>query len=288
MSEATIFLNGEFLPASEGRVSVLDRGFIFGDGVYEVIPAYSRRLFRLRDHLTRLQNSMDAIRLANPYRGDEWAKLMQQLVERNEGEDQALYLQVTRGVAKRDFGLPQGLKPTVFMMSNALAYPPAEQIEMGVAAASITDLRWFHCDIKSTSLLASNMAKQEALDAGAVECVQFRDGHLTEGSASNIFAVSGGKLLAPPKSHLILSGITYDVVLELAREHGIACEVRQVSEREVKSAEELMLTSTTREILPITTLDGKPVGTGMPGLVFKRLYGLFQELKRQPGLSGHR
>jgi D-alanine transaminase len=279
MSAATVFLNGEFLPTGEAKISPLDRGFIFGDGVYEVIPVYARRLFRLADHLRRLRASLDGIRLTNPYDDARWGELMDTLIARNAGDDQLLYLQVTRGVAKRDFGLPQGTAPTVFMMSNPLAYPSREQVESGVAAATSTDFRWTRCNIKSTSLLGANMLRQIAIDAGGVECVLFRDGILTEGSASNIFVVRGGKLLAPPKNHLILAGITYDVILELAEQGAIPYEVREISEQETKSADELLLTASSREVLAITTLDGKPVGDGAPGPVFKRLYSLYGDYK---------
>lgn len=279
MSDGIVFLNGEFLPAGEARVSVLDRGFIFGDGVYEVIPVYGKRLFRLASHLRRLQFSLDGIRLPNPYSENQWAEHMAALIAEHPWDAQALYLQVTRGVAKRDFGLLQGMTPTVFMMTNALSLPTREQLEAGVAAVTTSDMRWLHCHIKSISLLGSNMARQVALDAGAAEVVQLRAGYLSEGSASNIFVVRNGTLLAPPRDHLILAGITYEVLLELAEQNGMPCEIREVSEQEVLNADELMLSSTTREVLAITTLNGRPVGNGEVGPVFKRLHGLFQACK---------
>jgi D-alanine transaminase len=276
---AAIFLNGEFMAPEAGKVSVLDRGFMFGDGVYEVIPVYARAAFRLDGHLRRLQRSLDEIRLSNPYSAAEWTRLIGELIARNLGDDQSVYLQVTRGAMKRDFGLPQGLTPTVFMMSNALALPSREQVENGVAAITATDFRWLKCQIKSISLLGANMLRQLAIDAGAAECVLLREGYLTEGSSSNVFVVSQGRLLMPPRDHLILPGITYDVVEELAQAHGVAHEVREVSEHEVKRAQELMLGSSSREILALTKLDGKPVGEGKPGPVFRRLYALFQDYK---------
>ncbi len=280
MSEI-VYLNGEFMPLEQARVPVLDRGFIFGDGVYEVIPVYSRHPFRLPEHLRRLQHSLDGIRLANPLSDTEWIKLTHDIVARNQGDDQSVYLQITRGAAKRDHAFPAGAKPTVFMMSSPLATPAKELVDNGVPGITATDYRWLRCDVKSVSLLANCLLRQAALDAGAVEVVMFRDGYLTEGSSSNIFAVKSGRVLAPPKNHLVLPGITYDVVLELAAAHGIPFEVREIPEREVKTADELWLTSSTKEVLAITTLDGKPVGSGRPGAVFRRIHPLYQEFKRK-------
>lgn len=279
MTEAICFLNGEFLPLSQAKVSVLDRGFIFGDSVYEVIPVYRRKPFRIADHLQRLQRSLSAIRINNPYHADAWSQLIGDLIKRNASDDQSLYIQVTRGVAKRDFGLPQGLTATVFVMSHSLSTPSQEQIETGIAAVTLTDIRWLRNNIKSTSLLGANMLRQYAIDVGGAECVLLRDGYLTEGSSSNIFVVKGETLLAPPKDHLILPGITYEVLLELAAKLSVTTEVREIHESEVKSADELMLTSSTREVLAITQLDGKAVGHGKPGPVFQRLHRAFQDYK---------
>lgn len=280
MSE-TAYLNGEFLPLDQARVSVLDRGFIFGDGVYEVIPVYSRRPFRLPEHLQRLQRSLDAVRLGNPMTDAEWTRLIHDLVARHAGEDQSVYLQVTRGVAKRDHAFPKEGKPTVFMMSSPLVTPAKECVDTGVSCITATDFRWLKCDVKSVSLLANCLLRQSAADAGTAEVVLFRDGCLTEASASNIFVVRKGKLLAPPKNHLILPGITYDVVLELAAASGIAVELRAIPEHEVRSADELWVTSSSKEVLAVTLLDGKPVGNGKPGPVFRTVYQAFQEFKRK-------
>ena len=280
MSEIA-YLNGQFLPLAEARIPVLDRGFIFGDGVYEVIPVYSRRPFRLPEHLRRLQHSLDAIRLGNPMTDADWTRLIHELVGRHSGEDQSVYLQVTRGVAKRDHAFPKEGKQTVFMMSSPLVTPPREQIEQGVPCITATDFRWLKCDVKSVSLLGNCLLRQLAADAGAVEVVLLRDGFLTEASASNVFAVRNGKLLAPPKNHLILPGITYDVVLELAAAKGIPIELRAISEQEVRSADELWVTSSSKEVLAITTLDGKPVGNGRPGPLFRTVHLAFQDFKRK-------
>jgi D-alanine transaminase len=274
------YLNGEFLPLDQARVSVLDRGFIFGDGVYEVIPVYTRRPFRLPEHLARLARSLEAIRLANPMADAEWSRLIHELIARHAGEDQSIYLQVTRGVAKRDHAFPRAAVPTIFMMSNPLVTPSREQVEQGATAVTAADFRWLRCDIKVTSLLANCLMRQHAADAGADEVVMFRDGRLTEGSSSNVFAVKNGVLLAPQKDHRVLPGITYDVVLELAALKQVPLEVRAISEAEVRGADELWLTSSSKEVLAITQLDGKPVGSGKPGAVFGTIYQAFQEFKR--------
>jgi D-alanine transaminase len=279
MSE-TVYLNGEFMPLEKATVPVLDRGFIFGDGVYEVIPVYSRHPFRLPEHLRRLQHSLDGIRLANPMSDAEWTGLIRDIVARNAGDDQSVYLQVTRGVARRDHAFPKNTKPTVFMMSSPLVTPAAELVASGVPAITATDFRWLKCDVKSVSLLGNCLLRQAAVDADAAETVLFRDGYLTEASASNVFVVKGGTLLAPPKNHLVLPGITYDVVLELAQANSIPHEVREISEQEVRGADELWVTSSTKEVLAVTSLDGRPVGAGLPGTVFRKMHRLYQEFKQ--------
>ncbi|MCU0804077.1 MAG: D-amino acid aminotransferase [Burkholderiales bacterium] len=279
MTTQIVHLNGKFMPIEDARVPVLDRGFIFGDGVYEVIPAYAREPFALDGHLERLEASMAGIGLSNPHTRAQWAKLVGEVIAKNEPQDQAVYLQVTRGVAPRDHAFPEGVAPTVFIMSGPLKPVPAEQVENGVPAIALADNRWLRCNLKTTSLLANVLLRQAAVEAGAAECVLFRDGFLTEGSASNIFAVRAGKVLAPPKSNLILPGITYDVVLELAREGGIPVEVRPVPEAEARSADELWLSSSSKEVLAITTLDGKAVGNGRPGPIFQKVHALFQARK---------
>jgi len=274
-----IYLNGKFMPIEEARVPVLDRSFIFGDGVYEVIPVYSRHPFRLREHLKRLQHSLDGIRLSNPLSDEEWVRLIGELVERNEDEDQSLYLHVTRGVAKRDHAFPPGVAPTVFMMSNPLVTSTPELVESGVAVVSAADNRWLRCDIKAIALLPNVLLRQLAVDAGAAETLLLRDGFLTEGAASNIFVVREDVLLAPPKDHLMLPGITYDVILELAALASLKTEVRRISEHEVRTAQELWLTSSTKEVLAITHLDGQPVADGRPGPIFHQMYRLYQDYK---------
>ena len=276
-----IYLNGEFMPIEKAVIPVLDRGFIFGDGVYEVIPVYSRQPFRLGGHLERLQASLDSIRLKNPHSDSEWQERIERLIGLNETDDQSLYLQVTRGVARRDHAFPATVTPTVFMMSNPLLPAAADQIENGVGAITAPDNRWLRCDVKSTALLPNVLLRQLAADAGCAETLLLRDGMLTEGSASNAFIVSKGVLLAPPKSNLMLPGITYEVVLELAKANDVPLEVRNISESELRDAEEIWITSSSREILPVTALDGEAVGNGRPGPVFQRMSELYQDYKAQ-------
>ena len=283
----TIYLNGEYMPIEEAKISVLDRGFIFGDGVYEVIPVYSRKAFRLAGHLRRLQHSLDSIQLRNPHSDDDWTKLINELIARNAAEDQYLYLHLTRGVAKRDHAFPKPpVKPTVFMMSSPLLTPPATLLQSGIACITAPDNRWLRCDIKAIALLPNVLLRQMAIEAAATETILIRaesnneDAFMTEGAASNIFVVKNGKLLAPPKDNLMLPGITYDVILEIAVANKIPYEVRRIAAAEVFAADELLLTSSTKEVLPITQLDGKPVGNGKPGAMFTRLHKLYQDFKR--------
>jgi D-alanine transaminase len=276
-----VFLNGRFLPLEQATVPVLDRGFIFGDGVYELVPVYSRAPFRMDEHLARLERSLAAVRIANPYERDKWRSVILELVAQQPWDDQGVYLQVTRGVAKRDHAFPAGVEPTVFAMSNPLVNPPAALVEQGAAAVSAPDNRWLRCDIKSISLIGNVLLRPASADAGAAETILFRDGILTEASASNVFVAKNGLLLSPPKSNLILPGITYDVVVEIAQQLGLPLEFRDVREAEVRAADEVWVTSSSKEILAIVELDGRPVGEGKPGPLFKRAWQGYQEFKRR-------
>jgi D-alanine transaminase len=278
----TVYLNGKFLPLAEATVSVLDRGFIYGDGVYEVVPVYNRQPYRLRPHLARLQRSLDGIRLANPHRDPEWEAIVHDLIALQPFDDQGVYLQITRGAAKRDHAFPPNATPTVFMMSNPLPVLSREQIEGGVAVVTAADERWLRCDLKTISLLGNVLARQFAVDRGAIETVMFRDGYLSEASASNVLIVKSGTIVAPPKDNLILPGITYDAALELAREGGLPFAIRAVTREEALAADEMWLSSSTKEVLAVTTLDGKPFGTGKPGPVYRHMYSLFQASKPKP------
>ena len=274
-----IYLNGSFIPIEDARISVLDRGFIFGDGVYEVIPVYSHIPFRLAEHLRRLQKSLDGIQLKNPHTDIEWKELLEQTIASNEGEDQSLYLHITRGVAPRNHAFPKEVVPTIFIMSSPLVAVSKELIVTGVSAITANDNRWSRCDIKAISLLPNVLLRQMASDSDAIETLLLRDGFLSEGSASNIFIVKNKILLVPPKSNLMLPGITYDVVLELAVKYQIPYEIREVSENDLRSSDEILLTSSTKEIMSITLLDGKKVGSGKPGKVFAQLYQHYQNFK---------
>ena len=283
-----VFLNGKLLPIEQASVSVLDRGFIFGDGVYELVPVYSRVPFRLDEHLTRLERSLGEAKIRNPYTRAQWRSNIYQVIDAQTFDDQGVYFQVTRGVAKRDHAFPKSLEPTVFMMSNPLVSPPQAQVDKGGAAVSATDNRWLRCDIKSISLIGNCLLRQMSAETGAVETILFRDGKLTEASASNGFIVKRGVIHSPPKSNLILPGITYDVVSELARANNLPIEFRDVAEAEVRAADEIWVTSSSKEVLAIVELDGKAVGDGRPGPVFRRMHQLYQEFKQKVMRAGKR
>ena len=284
----TVFLNGKLVPIEQATVSVLDRGFIFGDGVYELVPVYSRVPFRLDEHLVRLERSLGETRIRNPYSRAQWRTHIYALIDAQPFEDQGVYFQVTRGTAKRDHAFPANVEPTVFMMSNPLVNPQPAQVEKGATAVSTEDFRWLRCDIKSISLIGNCLLRQLSAEAGGAETILFRDGKLTEASASNVFIVKRGVIQSPPKSKLILPGITYDVVVELARANGLPLEFRDLTQAEVRAADELWVTSSSKEVLPIVELDGKPIGDGRPGPVFRRMFQLYQEFKQKVMRAGKR
>jgi D-alanine transaminase len=284
--DPTVYLNGEWGPLSEARIPVLDRGFIFGDGVYEVVPLYlqpdgARKSFRLTQHLARLERSLGKIRIDNPLDNAGWRALISRAIESNAGAGDALvYIQVTRGIAKRrGHAFPAGITPTVFVMVGQLVFPSAADRARGGIAVTAQDKRWLHCDIKSTSLLGNVLMAQHAAENDALETIQLRDGLLTEGSSSNIWVVKGGKLIGVPRGPRILEGIRYSLVEELARDAGIAFEERDVTEAELRDADEILMSSATKEIMPLTTLDGKHVGDGRPGPVYAALYDAYQLAK---------
>lgn len=281
-------LNGRTLPLRDAQISVLDRGFIFGDGIYEVVPVYGRRLFRFEQHMARLDRSLGKVRIPNPHTRDGWLALIRPLIERlaetSGAEDQLVYIQLTRGVAVRDHVMPQGLQPTVFMMVNPMKPASAEQRREGVACVTARDFRWERGDIKSVSLLGNVFARQISADAGAVETIMFRDGYLTEAAASNVWIVRDGALLGVPKSGHVLEGIRFDLLRELCEECGIAHHLGPIPEADVLGADEVMLSSATKEVLPVTTIDHQPVGhgalRGRPGPVYARLYEAYQRAKQ--------
>ena len=276
----TVFLNGEFVPADRALISPLDRGFIFGDGVYEVIPAYGGRPFRLAEHLQRLRHSLAGVRMEVPWSDAKLSVMVRELVSRHEEADQSIYLQITRGVAPRDHAFPRNLAPTIFAMTNPLMPMPPEIRARGVTAITLEDIRWEYCHLKTTSLLPNVLLRQEALDAGAVEAILVRRGEVTEGAASNLFLVLDGVLVTPPKGPRLLPGITRDLIIEIAQEQGIAWREGTLTRADLAAAEEIWLTSSTREILPVTRLDGEPVGAGRPGAGWTRMIDLYQDYKR--------
>ncbi|RQP22575.1 D-amino acid aminotransferase [Piscinibacter terrae] len=277
------YLNGEYTPLNQAKVSVLDRGFIFGDGVYEVVPVYGRKLFLFDEHMARLTRSLSKVRIENPHTRAEWLERGRKLIAAQSSDDQLLYIQITRGVAWRDHVMPPDIEPTVFMMSTPLKPAPPEQRHHGVACVTARDFRWERGDIKSTSLLGNVLARQMSADHNAAETIMFRNGFLTEASASNVWVVHEGAVLGPPKSEHVLEGIRYELIRELCEEEGIAYNLRPVSEAEVLAADELMLSSAGKEVLPVTSLDGDPVGhgalRGKPGPVYARLYEAYQRAK---------
>ena len=281
------YLNGEYSSLRDAKVSVLDRGFIFGDGVYEVVPAYGGKLFRFDEHLARLNRSLTKLRMENPHTREQWIerarKLVAALIDKTGAPDQLVYIQVTRGVAVRDHVMPTDVQPTVFMMCSPMKPASAEQRHHGVACISARDFRWERGDIKSISLLGNVLARQMSADKDATETIMFRNGFLTEAAASNVWVVHEGAVLGAPKSEHVLEGIRYELIRELCEEVGIAYNLRPIAEADVMSADELLLSSATKEVLPVTTLDGDPVGhgalRGKPGPVYSRLYEAYQRAK---------
>lgn len=274
------FLNNTFLPLEDARISVMDRGFLFGDGVYEVIPVYAGKLFRLDHHLKRLRNSLDAVRIENPLSNKDWESMLTELVNRNEEPELAIYLQVTRGVAaKRDHAFPPECKPTVFAMSSSM--PPSIDIDKvsGITAVTLPDIRWKLCNIKAITLLPNVMLRQQAIDADAAEAILIKNGYAVEGAASNIFIVKNGMLITPPNGPTLLPGITRDLVIELAANHAIPYREAAISEAELFSADEIWLTSSTREISPVTLLDETVISNGKPGPIWKHMISLYQDCK---------
>jgi D-alanine transaminase len=281
------YLNGEFTTLREARISVMDRGFIFGDGVYEVVPVYGARPFRFAQHMDRLDRSLGELRIANPLTRRQWQELVTRLVALHgttadttpPPSDQLVYIQITRGVALRDHAMPQGIAPTVFAMSSRMNPVKDSDRANGVACVSADDFRWTKAHIKSTSLLGAVLSRQLSADVGATETIMFRDGYLSEASSSNVWVVKDGAVLGPPRDHLVLEGIRYGLIETLCREAGIGFDLRRIARSEVFEADELLLSSATKEVLAVTRLDGRPVGSGRPGPIYDRLYALYQRAK---------
>ncbi len=284
MSSSSIcYLNGDYLPLEQAKVSVLDRGFIFGDGVYEVIPAYGGHLFRLQQHLQRLDNSLKAIKLTNPLSDIQWQDVLQILIRKNQDHanaDQSVYLQITRGVAPRDHAFPEDTPATVFAMSHPLAAADIKKIQAGITAITLDDIRWRYCHIKTIALLPNILLKREAVEKHASEAILVREGQVTEGAVSNLFIVRDGVIKTPPKSEQLLPGITRDLVVELAQKNGLVCEETPISETELFSADEIWLSSSTKEILPVTCLNEKTIGEGTAGPLWHKIIKIYQAYKR--------
>ena len=283
------YLNGDYSTLQDAKISVLDRGFIFGDGIYEVVPAYGGKLFRFEHHMARLGRSLAELRIANPLSQQEWHDIAIKLIAdyasstgtATESGNQLIYIQVTRGVAMRDHPMLPGLIPTVFIMVNPMKLPSAEQRAQGVACVTANDFRWEKAHIKSTSLLGAVFSRQISFDVGALETVMFRGDHLSEASASNVWLIKDGKVIGVPKNELVLEGIRFGLIEEMCRDLGLTFELRPISRAEVLAADELLLSSATKEVLPITRLDGQPVGSGQPGPVYAKLYAAYQQAKQK-------
>ncbi|MGZ5847567.1 MAG: D-amino acid aminotransferase [Ramlibacter sp.] len=282
------YLNGEFTTLREARVSVMDRGFIFGDGVYEVVPVYAGKPFRFAEHLARLDRSLAELRMDNPRTREQWRELVQQLVDRYARHagtpaaetNQLVYIQITRGVAMRDHVMPVDIAPTVFAMANRMALYGAEERARGFACVTADDFRWKKAHVKSTSLAGAVLARQISADQDAIETIMFRDGMLSEASSSNVWVVKDGVVLGSPRDNLVLEGIRYGLIEQLCRDAGIPFELRRIAREEVLSADEVLLSSATKEVLPVTTIDGRPVGNGRPGPIYEKLYAGYQQAKR--------
>ncbi len=289
LPDTPCYLNGEFSTLKDAKISVLDRGFIFGDGIYEVVPAYAGKLFRFEQHMARLGRSLAELRITNPLTQDQWREIAHKLIAyyadaacaKTENSKQLIYIQVTRGVAMRDHPMLPGLTPTVFIMVNPMKLPSEQQRQQGVACVSADDFRWEKAHIKSTSLLGAVFSRQISVDAGALETVMFRGDYLSEAAASNVWVVKDGTVMGPPKDQLVLEGVRYGLIEEMCRAASIGFELRRITRAEVLAADELLLSSATKEILPVTVLDGQPVGNAKPGPVYKKLYAAYQQAKEE-------
>ncbi len=277
-----VYLNGRYVAIEDAKVSVMDRGFLFGDGIYEVIPVFSGKMLCLEEHLNRLQNSFDRISLRNPMSKAEWFNVFSQLLEKNDGEDRAIYLQVSRGVyPKRDLSINPDYPPTIFAMVLQVTPADLEVVSAGISVITVDDFRWNACDIKTTSLAANVMLRQQATEAQVQEAILIKNGAVTEGTTSNVFMVKNKVLITPPTGRQLLPGITRDLVVEIAENNAILVEQRVIKEAELYTADEIWMTGSTREIAPVIRLNGEPVGSGVAGSMWKRMMDLYQQYKQQ-------
>ena len=277
-----VYLNGDYVPLEEARIPVLDRGFTFGDGVYEMFLVYRRQIFRFEEHMQRLDDSLAAIYMKNPLPREKWREILMTLVDGNPAADQSLYLQVTRGVSERDHAITLAQTPTIFAMSKSL---PQRDLMRGICTITLEDIRWKFCHIKAITLLPSVLLRHQASLAGATEAILLRDGIVTEGAASNVFIVHNGVIKTPPKDGSLLPGITRDLVLELLVDAGIPCAETRFGREDLMAAEEVWITSSTWEIVPVIRLDDRPVGDGKPGPHWQRVFEIYQRFKNNPVLS---
>lgn len=273
------YLNGEYLPIEECKISVLDRGFIFGDAIYELIPVYNSKPFYLDAHLKRLFRSLDQVQINNPYNEQQWKDIIQRLIDNSGMQQLSVYLQVTRGVAPRDHAYPVNTSPTVFGMTNPWPSVSDELYSQGLSVVTVEDMRWNRCDIKVTSLLANVMKKQQAVEHGADEAILVRDGCVLEGSATNVFVVKNGNVTTAPKNHLILPGITRDVVVEILKELNIPLNEQAATNEQLCNADEVWVTSSTKECAPVTRVDNQPIGSGKPGAMWGKVFAAYQQRK---------
>jgi D-alanine transaminase len=285
LPDTLCYLNGDYTPLNQAKVSVLDRGFIFGDGIYDVVPVYGRKLFRFAQHLARLDRNLGKLRIANPHTNEEWLERCRKLIAAHASEDQMIYIQVTRGVAVRDHVIPKDIVPTVFIMASAMKRPGAQTVREGVACVTAEDFRWERGDIKSTSLLGNVLARQVSADVGATETILFREKQLTEASSSNVWVVRDGAVYGVPKSEHVLEGIRYELIRELCEQEGIPFALAPIDAAQVHGADELIISSASKEVLPVVLLDGQPIGTGKPGPVFERLYSAYQGAKAAQSIA---
>jgi len=276
-----IYLNGSYLPVEQATVSVMDRGFLFGDSVYEVVPVFGNNLLRMNEHLARLQNSLNRVSMTNPLSNGEWKDIFSQLLNKNAGEDRAIYLQVSRGVYPvRNLTINQACPATVFVMVLQITPPNTEVASAGISVITVDDFRWHACDIKSTSLIANVMLKQQSKTAHADDAILIRNGMVSEGTASNVFLVNDGVLHTPPTGDKLLPGITRELVIEIANKNAIIVQQREIEEAELYRADEIWMTSSTREIAPVIRLNGEAVGSGVAGEMWKRVMDLYQQQKQ--------
>lgn len=281
---ALVYLNGEYKPLAEATVNVLDRGFIFGDAVYEVIPVFNRKIFRLEAHLQRLENSLAAINLYNPLTKSDWYAILQKLIETVSQEDQSLYIQITRGVSERDYDMSLADAPTVFAMTRPLL---KKDFSAGIHAITHEDIRWQYCHIKATSLLAGVLLRQRAKEQGASEAILIRANQVTEGAASNVFICKNNQIITPIANQQILTGVTRDVLLTILRQNGLDCVEKIITKEALLTADEVWLTSSMREIAPVVQLDQQAVATGKPGPLWVKANQLYQAFKRDYGDDGN-